>query len=202
MVSGAGRGTAGVRGSGVVGRSAGGAGRYGSCCSVRVGGGMGAAGEMTGWAGVSIGAGGGTQRAAILGGSTAGSRGGRGAVILGGSTASSRGGEGGALRAGWGFSGAACRTARGAAGCDGTTGCLDGVGSRSTMARRPTAAGSVVVGFSSKSQLNGSAGVARRGMGGSARSRPAVCGCVPTALGSSGRAARAGRTTTRSPLSA
>ena len=41
---------------------------------------------MTGWAGVSIGAGGGTQRA-ILGGSTAGSRGGGGAVILGGSTA-------------------------------------------------------------------------------------------------------------------
>ena len=175
LVSGAGRASAGVRGSGVVGRSAGGAGRYGSCCSVRVGIGTGAAGEMTGWAGVGIGAEGGTQRA-ILGGSTAGSRGGGGAVILGGSTTGSRGGGGGALRAGWGFSGATCRTARGAAGCDGTTACLDGVGSRSTMARRPTAAGSVVVGFlSSKSQLNGSAGVARRGRGGSERSRP---GCL------------------------
>ena len=143
-----------------------GAGRYGSCCSVRVGGGMGAAGDVTGWAGVSIGAGGGTQRAVILGGSTAGSRGGEGAVILGGSTAGRRGGEG-ALGGGWGFSGTACHTARGAAG-DGTTGCLDGVGSRSTRARRPAAAGSAVVGFSSsKSQLNGSAGVARRGLGGS-----------------------------------
>ena len=74
---------------------------------------------------------------------------------------------------------------------------------RSRLARRPAAAGSVVGGFSSsKSQLNGSAGVARRGMGGSEGSRPGACGGVPTALGSSGRAARAGRTTTRSPLSA
>ena len=178
------------------------AGRYGSFCSVWGGGGMGATLDGAGSAGTRIGAGGGTARAMILGGSTAGSRGGKSAVILGGSNAGMRDGEG-ALGGGWRFSRAACRTANVAAGGDGRTGGLDWVGPRSTMARRPTAVGSAVVGFSSsKSHVNDSAGVARRGLGGSEESWPAVRGWVPTALGSSGRAARAGRATMRSPVSA
>ena len=163
---------------------------------------MGAAVDSAGWAGTRIAAGGGTARDVILGGATAGSRGGKSAVILGGSTADRRGGEG-ALGGGWRLSGAACRTGKVAAGGDGRTGELDWLGPRSTMARRPTAVGSAIVGFSSsKSHVNDSAGVARRGLGWPEGSWPAVCGWVPTALGSSGRAARAGRATIRSPLSA